>query len=87
MNQNREMIEKRSWKEFKESGLLWFINTILHLFGWAIVCSIDNEIIEVYPARTSFRGFSEICNKQGYEKVTEYLNENIKDLLKETKDE
>ena len=24
------MIEKKTWKEFRDSGLLWFVNTILH---------------------------------------------------------
>lgn len=82
------MIEKRSWEEFKEIGLLWFINTILHLFGWAIVISLDDgKVTEVYPARVKFRGFPETSNTVGYIKVTEYLQKNIYDLLKEAKDE
>ena len=31
------MLEERTWKEFRDIKLLWFVNTILHLFGWAIV--------------------------------------------------
>ena len=27
----------RTWKEFLDNGLLWWINRGLHLFGWAIV--------------------------------------------------
>lgn len=56
-------MEKKEWKEFRESGLLWFINSILHLFGWSIVFEIsDNEIISIYPARVTYRGFSEKYN-------------------------
>ena len=75
-------------EEFREIGLLWFINTILHIFGWAICYEIDNEkIINVYPARVKFRGFDNKTTSEGYEKVTEYLKENIDDLLMEAKDD
>lgn len=81
------MVEKKSWEEFREIGLLWFINTILHMFGWAICFEIDNEkITDVYPARVKFRGFDNKTTSEGYEKVTEYLKENIDELLKEAKD-
>ena len=57
---------KKSWEEFRATGLLWFINTILHMFGWAIVVNIEHgEIIDVYPARVEFRGFSESTNTKG----------------------
>lgn len=82
------MVEKKSWEEFREIGLLWFINIILHMFGWAICYEIDNEkIINVYPARVKFRGFDNKTTSEGYEKVTEYLKENIDDLLMEAKDD
>ena len=80
------MVTKKDWKEFQDSGLLWFVNTILHMFGWAIVLSIDedtDEIIDVYPARVKFRGFGESNNTKGYMKVTEYLKNNIEELVKE----
>lgn len=77
-------MKRVSWKEFKDNGMLWFVNTILHLFGYAIVYEIDNEeIIDVYVARVSFRGFNEKSNSDGYIKVSKYLFENINDLLKE----
>lgn len=78
-------MEKKTWEEFRESGLLWFVNTILHLFGWAIVVyTNDNGDIEnVSPARVSWRGFSEESNEKGYKNVTKFLSENIEDLLKE----
>lgn len=79
------MMNKKTWKEFRESGLLWFVNSILHMFGWSIVVEIDDngDIINVYPARVKFRGFSEQLNTEGYQKVTKYIAENIDDLLEE----
>lgn len=78
------MVDKKSWDEFRETGLLWLINTILHLFGWAIVVSVDdNKVVDVYPARVCFRGFNEETNSKGYDKVTHYLNDNISDLMKD----
>ena len=81
------MIDKKSWKEFKDSGLLWWINMILHTFGWAIVIEMENDkIIDAYPARVKFRGFGEKNNTEGYIKVSEYMKDNVTDLLKEAKD-
>lgn len=44
-------MEERSWKEFHETGLLWLINMLLHLFGWALVSEISDQEVRVYPAR------------------------------------
>ncbi len=81
------MIDKKTWSEFRETGLLWFINTILHMFGWAIVIHLeDGKITDAYPARVKFRGFTEALNADGYIKVSEYLASNIDTLLKEAKE-
>lgn len=81
-------MKKKTWDEFRETGLLWFINTILHLFGWAIVVEIENnKVVDAYPARVRFRGFSEEINSKGYKEITHYLNENINDLVKDVEDE
>ena len=77
-------VKEKSWKEFKDTGLLWAINSILHLFGWALVYEIkDSEIQRVFPARVKYRGFDEKSNIEGYIKVSEYLRENIEELSKE----
>ncbi|MFA5317463.1 MAG: hypothetical protein WC369_08585 [Dehalococcoidales bacterium] len=86
------MVEKKTWKEFRVSGLLWWINMILHTFGWAIVVDFedynketdDGIIREVYPARVKFRGFAEKNNTEGYIKVSGYLKENSEQLEKES---
>ena len=86
------MIEKKTWQEFRESGLFWWINMILHTFGWAIVINFDDYnkeidtgiISEVYPARVKFRGFDENNNTEGYQKVNKFMNENAEQLEKES---
>ena len=78
------MIKEKSWQEFKDTGMLWFINMILHTFGWAIVYEMNNDkITRVYPARVQFRGFSEHCNAEGYIKIAKYMKDNAEDLLNE----
>lgn len=32
-----EQINRKTWEEFRESGMLWWVNRMLHLLGWAIV--------------------------------------------------
>lgn len=80
----KKPVTKKSWGEFRDSGLLWFINTILHMFGWAIVVEMDNgEVINAYPARVTFRGFSEESTSNGYQKVSKWMAENAAELLDE----
>lgn len=81
------MVEKKSWEEFRSSGMLWWINMILHTFGWAIVTDVDEDgnVVKAYPARVKFRGFNEESNTNGYIKVSKYLSENVDDLLEESK--
>lgn len=78
-------LQEKNWSEFRRSGLLWFVNSILHLFGWAIVFEIDNgDVKRVIPARVDYRGFTEEDNTEGYRKVSKYLQENIGALVEET---
>lgn len=81
-------MNRKSWEQFRETGLLWLINSILHLFWWAIVCEVsEDKVISVYPARVTYRGFTEQDNTEGYRKVTKYLSNSINDLEKEINDE
>ena len=81
------MIEEKSWEDFRNTGLLWWINGLLHMFGWAICFDfVNGEIKRVYPARCKFRGFDEKTNSDGYKKVSEYMLENAKELYKEAID-
>ena len=86
------MIDKKTWEEFRDSGLFWWINMILHTFGWAICYDFkdyDKEtdsgtITEVYPARVKFRGFDGKNNDEGYQKISRYMKENAEQLEKES---
>lgn len=76
-----EYIKEITGKEFRESGALWFINTILHLFGMAITW--NPEIDEIKLVIVRYRGFDESSNDMGYKKLTEYIKNNILELEKD----
>ena len=82
-----EMVSRKTWVDFRKSGLLWFINRTLHLFGWAIVVVVeaDGSIAECYPAQVKFRGFDETSETEGFIAVTEHMAENTPRLLEEAK--
>lgn len=82
---NDAAIKEKTWKEFQESGMLWMENTILQVFGWSIVIDQDENgnIISVYPARVKYRGFTQKTNNRGYIKVSQFMEENAEELLKE----
>ena len=85
------MVEKvddvnHAWKRFQNSGLLWFTNQFLHVFGYAIVYSFndDSTIKAVYPARVKFRGFDKLSIEKGHCNIANYMKENADQLYKET---
>lgn len=80
------MVNNKSWEEFRSSGMLWWINMILHTFGWAITIEYNDagNIKSVCPARVKYRGFDENNNTEGYIKVSNYMKENADKLLKES---
>lgn len=81
------MVNEKTWKEFQDTGLLWWINMILHTFGWAICLEVeDGKVIGAFPARVKFRGFDNKNNSEGYVKVSKYVKENGEQLLKESKE-
>ena len=79
------MIEEKTWKQFQEAGLLWWINRGLHIFGWALVFEqkTDGTIERVYPARTKFRGFAKENEEEGFKRLSQYMVEHADDLLSE----
>lgn len=82
------MITKKSWEEFRENGLLFITNQFLHIFGYALVYSFDDDgkLIEVYPARCKFRGFGEKQIEEGYQKISKYMVDNAVELEKESRE-
>ena len=71
----------KSYQEFSETGLFTFINSILHAFGWVMVYNPDKDAF--FPARTSYRGFSEECVTRMYKRVAEYMVQNAEEIKKE----
>ena len=79
-------ITKKTWEEFKSTGLLLIINQILHIFGWAICYQFDekDKLLYVFPARVKFRGFSSDATTKAYINISKYITKNSKTLLKES---
>jgi hypothetical protein len=87
------MIEKKSWQEFRETGLLLLVNQFLHIFGWALVVDVEKDeegkfvrVNSCYPARTGFRGFSAKSTSEAYEKISRYMVDNAAELYEEASD-
>lgn len=76
------VITRKSWNEFRESKMLWWVNRLIHTFGWAIVFDTDENgaISDVYPARVKFRGFSIESEDAGFQGLTNHLANTIDEL-------
>lgn len=79
---------RHTWVEFREAGMLWVANRVLHLFGWTIVMVVDDETDELkgaHPARTEWRGFPRDREELGYTRVSEWMAKAGAAILEETK--
>lgn len=80
----------KPWSEFRESGLLFYINQVLHAFGWAITMEVDEKdhdvVTRAYPARVQYRGFNSESVDKGYKKIGAYLRDHAQELFDETLD-
>lgn len=73
-----EMGGAEDWEAFRKSGLLWFVNRMLHVFNWSIVVSYDSdtgEFLGAWPARTTWKGFPQASEKAGYQKLDDFLKQ------------
>lgn len=86
MTKKKIMVKKSSIAEFRSTGLVVFVNMILHIFGWAIAFEIgaNGEALNMFPARTKFRGFDEKSQTQAYIKISKFMVKNSAKLLKES---
>lgn len=71
-------VERRTWEEFRATGLLWAANTVLQWFGWAIVVVTDDDtdpdkVIGAYPVRCKWRGFPADRNEIGISRLTAWM--------------
>jgi len=72
-----------SVKDFRDTGLLMFINQILHVFGWVICAVGEGDDMYLVPARTNFRGFTQSSIDSNYEKVARWIRDNGKEIYDE----
>lgn len=82
---SKQPITEKTWDEFRQSGLAWWINSALHVFGWALVfeTSLDGVVLRCFPARTIFRGWDEKSQDEGFKRVSAYLKDNIDEIKSE----
>jgi hypothetical protein len=73
-SKNKTISDK--WNDFRQTGLLVFVNMFLHIFGWAITLKIDTdtkEILEVYPQRVKYKGYDVETIDEAYKKVKSFF--------------
>lgn len=81
------MLEKKTWEEFRNTGLLFFVNSFLHIFGWAICLDFeDGCVTNVYPSRCKYRGFDNEIVSISYIKLSEWMKDNADVLYQESLD-
>ena len=77
-----KIVDRRTWDEFRKSGLFMFVNMVLHAFGWALVVDVDYDketqtetspVKNCYPARVKFRGFDADSQTEMHERIADYL--------------
>ena len=80
-----EMNRRIAWDEFRNNGFLWFVNRMLHIFGYALTVQVDEygKVTDAYPSRCRFRGFNEKSETTGFEKIAKYMVENASDISKD----
>lgn len=68
------MSKAMSWDEFRASGLLWYVNRILHTEGVSIIVNADDDgkIISVAPEETDWLGFSPEVDTARFEQLKAY---------------
>jgi hypothetical protein len=80
-NFDKSVSEK--WNDFRKTGLFQFVNSVLHLFGYAIYVVLDESgaVISAYPDKCNFRGFDGDSTTEMYYRIGKYMKENAaKDL-------
>lgn len=73
------MVERKTWDEFRKTKLLWWVNRSLHLFGWSIIVEMrnDDKVLDIYPAKIKYRGFDAKTESEGFDTLTDYLKYNL----------
>ena len=81
------MKHKEAWLKFKNCGLLWLVNGLLHHMGYVIGFEYeDDELVGVYPVQSKYTGFTEQVERNGRLDLGEHL-ERIGSMAGKTGDE
>jgi hypothetical protein len=88
MSDYKTMVKKKTWQQFRNTGLFLFMNSILHAFGWSIMVETDDHgnVTSCYPARVKFRGFDEKSTQESYKKMGQYLKNNAEEIAEEAEE-
>ncbi len=72
-------MKRATWREFSDSGVLWWVNRILHTFGWSIVYEVndDGDVLDVFPARTDWLGFPPKTDEEHCRKFRDHLHDGV----------
>ena len=73
---------------YNNTGLLYFVNTFLHIFGWVLVYNTWNGKGEKFDSfftikKTHWRGFDPGISDESYRKVTHYMAKESGNLVKD----
>ncbi len=68
-----ENLKEITANQFRDSGMLYYVNTLLQPLGMSIVQLGDR----IFPALTQFRGFDESAVDRGCDRIYKYLKENL----------
>ena len=72
-----DVYNPKTIQEFRDTGLLFHVNQILHPFGWVISLNTDEEgNEELVPARVRYRGFDHKAQSEQHIKIANYLAAN-----------
>ncbi len=65
----------KKWNEFRETGLLVFVNVFLQIFGWSLVIELSDKgkVESVYPKRVTYNGFPENTMTNAFLKIKNYI--------------
>jgi len=70
------MHKHQNWESFRDSGMLWWVNRIIHTFGWMIVLyeEDDGEVVAASPKRcTDILGFPASVDEEKLESFRAHI--------------
>jgi hypothetical protein len=72
-NEGKPKNMKDQWKAFYDTGLTFFVNTFLRIFGWEIVMIFTGTDVIVFPDRCAERGFHKETMRKAYDNLRSFM--------------